>query len=113
MENLYASGNRIRCGRKVCMDTGFGLRLTELALNCMAISPVQLTGSSGKVVLNSLGVNNSSQASGALAGNASNLTGNNSSENLWSWGNIPVGYSLNKFGKLIENSTDTEWEPSI
>ena len=56
----------------------YGLVLFLLALNCMAVSPVQLTGSSGKAVLNSLGVNNSSQASGALAGNASNLTGNNS-----------------------------------
>jgi hypothetical protein len=74
---------------------------------------VQLTGSSGKAVLNSLGVNNSSQASGALVGNTSNLTGNNSLGDLWSWGKIPVGYSINKFGKLVENSTDTEWEPSI
>ena len=63
----------------------YGLVLFLLALNCMAVSPVQLTGSSGKVVLDSLGVNNSSQASGALAGNTSNLTGNNSLENLWSW----------------------------
>ena len=91
----------------------YGLVLFLLALNCMAVSPVQLTGSSGKAVLDSLGVNNSSQASGALAGNASNLTGNNSLENLWSWGNIPVGYSLNKFGKLIENTTEAEWRPSI
>ena len=91
----------------------YGLVLFLLALNCMAVSPVQLTGSSGKAVLNSLGVNNSSQASGALAGNASNLTGNNSLENLWSWGNIPEGYSLNKFGKLIENTTEAEWRPSI
>jgi hypothetical protein len=79
----------------------------------MAVSPVQLTGSSGKAVLNSLGVNNSSQATEALAGNASNLTGNNSQGNLWSWGNIPEGYSLNKFGKLIENTTEAEWRPSI
>jgi hypothetical protein len=72
----------------------YGLVLFLLALNCMAVSPVQLTGSSGKAVFDSLGVNNSSQASGALAGNASNLTGNNSLENLWSWGKIPEGYSL-------------------
>jgi hypothetical protein len=91
----------------------YGLVLFLLALNCMAVSPVQLTGSSGKAVLNSLGVNNSSQATEALAGNASNLTGNNSQGNLWSWGNIPEGYSLNKFGKLIENTTEAEWRPSI
>ena len=91
----------------------YGLVLFLLALNCMAVSPVQLTGSSGKAVLNSLGVNNSSQASGALAGNTSNLTGINSLENLWSWGNIPEGYSINKSGNLVQNSTDTEWEPSI
>jgi len=91
----------------------YGLVLFLLALNCMAVSPVQLTGSSGKAVLNSLGVNNSSQASGALAGNASNLTGNNSLGDLWSWGKIPVGYSINKFGKLVENTTEAEWRPSI
>jgi len=91
----------------------YGLVLFLLALNCMAVSPVQLTGSSGKVVLNSLGVNNSSQASGTLAGNTSNLTGINSLENLWSWGNIPEGYSINKFGKLVENTTEAEWRPSI
>jgi len=91
----------------------YGLVSFLLALNCMAVSPVQLTGSSGKAVLDSLGVNNSSQASGALDGNASNLTGNNSLENLWSWGNIPEGYSLNKFGKLVENTTEAEWRPSI
>jgi hypothetical protein len=91
----------------------YGLVLFLLALNCTAVSPVQLTGSSGKAVLDSLGVNNSSQASGALAGNTSNLTGINSLENLWSWGNIPEGYSINKSGNLVQNSTDTEWEPSI
>ena len=91
----------------------YGLVLFLLALNCMAVSPVQLTGSSGKAVLDSLGVNNSSQATEALAGNASNLTGNNSLGNLWSWGNIPEGYSLDKSGKLIENTTEAEWRPSI
>jgi hypothetical protein len=91
----------------------YGLVLFLLALNCMAVSPVQLTGSSGKAVLNSLGVNNSSQASGALVGNTSNLTGNNSLGDLWSWGKIPVGYSINKFGKLVENTTEAEWRPSI
>jgi hypothetical protein len=90
----------------------YGLVLFLLALNCMAVSPVQLTGSSGKAVLDSLAINNSSQAAEALAGNASNLTGNNSLENLWTWGNIPEGYSLNKFGKLVQNATE-EWRPSI
>ena len=74
---------------------------------------MQLTGSSGKAVLNSLGVNNSSKATEALAANTSNLTGINSLENLWSWGNIPEGYSLDKSGNLVQNTTDTEWEPSI
>jgi hypothetical protein len=90
----------------------YGLVLFLLALNCMAVSPVQLTGSSGKAVLDSLGVNNSSQAE-TLAGNTSNLTGNNSLGNLWSWGTIPVGYSLDKSGKLVENTTEAEWRPSI
>ena len=91
----------------------YGLVLFLLALNCMAVSPVQLTGSSGRAVLDSLGVNNSSQAVEALAGNTSNLTGINSQENLWNWGTIPEGYSLDKSGNLVENSTDTEWQPSI
>ena len=90
-----------------------GLVLLLLALNCMAVSPVQLTGSSGKAVLDSLGVNYSSQATEALAANTSNLTGINSLENLWNWGNIPEGYSINKFGKLIENNTEAEWRQSI
>ena len=91
----------------------YGLVSFLLALNCRAVSPVQHTGGSGKAVLDSLGVNNSSQANGVLDGNASNLTGNNSLENLWSWGKISEGYSLNKFGKLVENTTETEWRPSI
>ena len=91
----------------------YSLVLFLLALNCMAVSPVQLTGSSGKAVLNSVGVNNSSKATETLAGNASNLTGINSLENLWGWGKIPEGYSLNKFGKLVENTTEAEWRPSI
>ena len=90
----------------------YSLVLFLLALNCMAVSPVQLTGSSGKAVLDSLGINNSSQAAEASAGNASNLTRNNSLESLWTWGNIPEGYSLNKFGKLVQNATE-EWRPSI
>ena len=91
----------------------YGLVLFLLALNCMAVSPVQLTGSSGRAVLNIIGVNNSSQAAEALAGNASNLTGNNSLENLWDWGKIPEGYSLDKSGKLVENPVVAEWQPSI
>jgi len=38
------------------------VKIFLLALNCMAVSPVQLTGSSGKAVLDSLGINNSTQA---------------------------------------------------
>ena len=52
----------------------YGLVLFLLALNCMAASPVQLTGSSGKAVLNSFGVNNSSQAAEALAGSLPSLS---------------------------------------
>jgi hypothetical protein len=92
----------------------YGLVFFLLALNCMAVSPVQLTGSSGKAVLNSIGANNSNnQEAETLAGNTSNLTNNSSLDNLWSWGSIPEGYSLNKFGKLVRNSTETEWLPSI
>ncbi|MDD1750539.1 MAG: hypothetical protein LUO89_11775 [Methanothrix sp.] len=102
------------------------LVLFLLALNCMALSPVQLTGSSGKAILNNLGANSPNQITGAtFAGNATNnvtnnttsnatnLKGINSLQDLWGWGEIPEGYSRDKSGKLVRNSTQTEWRPSI
>jgi hypothetical protein len=78
-----------------------GLVFFLLAQACMAVSPVKLGGSSGKVVLNSIGANDS------------NSTGINSLENLWSWGTIPQGFYLDRSGKLARNPTDTEWNPGV
>ncbi|VVB72629.1 Uncharacterised protein [uncultured archaeon] len=91
----------------------YGLAFFLLAQCCMAATPVQLTGSSGKVVLNSIGANSTSQANETVAGNATNQTGINSLENLWSWGTIPEGFYLDKSGKLVRNPSDTEWNPGI
>ena len=51
--------------------------------------------------------------------NASNPTlkasTGNTSDNLWSWGNLPIGYALNGSGDPVELPSDqeSEWAPSI
>jgi hypothetical protein len=83
-----------------------GLILLALALNCEAIAPVQLTGSNGQAIL--------SQLEGSAK--TANLSTNTS---LWNWGDIPIGYGLNKSGMLnafdgtvLSNDYGT-WTPSI
>jgi hypothetical protein len=72
-----------------------------LALNCEATAPVQLSGSNGQAIL--------SQIAGSVqTNNTSTNTG------LWNWGNIPMGYSLNKSGLLTDLSNDYgNWTPGI
>ena len=76
-----------------------GLILLALAVICEATVPVQLNGSNGQAILNQIAIP---------------VQTNNTSENssLWSWGRIPMGYSLNKSGILtpIDNGN---WTPSI
>jgi hypothetical protein len=76
--------------------------LLALALNGEAIAPVQLSGSNGQAILSQIAVP-------VQTNNTSTNT------NLWNWGSIPSGYTLNKSGILtpfqIENNG--EWVPSI
>ena len=81
------------------------LILLVLALNSEASAPVQLSGSSGLAILNQ------------IAGSAQ---ANNTSKNsdLWNWGNIPIGYGLNKSGIMtpiqdLLSSNYGVWSPSI
>jgi len=32
---------------------------------------------------------------------------------LWSWGSVPAGYTLDKSGNLVKLSADDEWLPNI
>jgi hypothetical protein len=67
------------------------LAISFLAMNCAAIVPVQLSGSSGEAILTQVAsVNATSQLTKA------------SPADLWSWGKIPANYALNESGKLVE-----------
>ena len=82
------------------------LNLLALVLNCEATAPVQLTGSNGQAIL--------SQLEGSAK--TANLSTNTS---LWNWGNIPIGYELNKSGILnpfdgtVLSNDYGAWTPSI
>jgi hypothetical protein len=76
--------------------------ILALSLNCGATAPIQLSGSNGQAVLSQIAVpvqtNNSS-----------------TNTNLWNWGSIPAGYTLNKSGLLtpFDYTNEGEWTPSI
>ena len=81
------------------------LILLVLALNSEATAPVKLSGNSGLAILNQ------------IAGSAQ---ANNTSKNsdLWNWGNIPIGYALNKSGIMtpiqdLLSSNYGVWSPSV
>lgn len=98
-----------------------------LAQSYMALSPIELGGSSAKGTADNLAENASNQTellnlsenpkiqteNDVLAGDISNQTSKNLTGDLWNWGSVPEGYSLDKSGKLVENPKDTEWLPSI
>jgi hypothetical protein len=99
-----------------------------LAQSYMALSPIELGGASGKGTMDSMAEKASNQTellnlsqnltkiqteNDILAGNNSNQTSKTSNEDLWSWGSVPEGYSLDKSGKLVRNPKDTEWLPGI
>ena len=80
----------------------FFIILLTLALNSEATAPVQLSGSNGQAILSQIAVpvktNNTS-----------------TSTNLWNWGSIPSGYTVNKSGILtpFEYVNNGVWAPSI
>ena len=81
--------------------------LLDVDFGCAAIAPMQLSGDSGKAML------------ATIANNASNPTltasTGSTSDNLWSWGNLPIGYALNRSGDPVELPSDqeSEWIASI
>jgi hypothetical protein len=80
------------------------LILVELALICEAASPVQLNGSNGQAILNQV----------AGSGQTLNTSTNASVDaDLWNWGGIPIGYSLNNTGILFSDLDSGNWTPSI
>lgn len=88
-----------------------GLILLALVLNCEATAPVQLSGGNGQAIL--------SQIAGPVQTNSTSenpgQTNNTSTKtDLWNWGNVPIGYVLNKSGILTEISNNYgDWTPSI
>jgi hypothetical protein len=79
----------------------YGSILLALSLNCSATAPVQLSGSDGQAIL--------SQIAGSVQTNETSGT------NLWNWGIIPSGYTVNKSGILtpFEYVNNSVWTPSI
>ncbi len=62
-----------------------------LAVNCFA-APLQLSGGTGRSILGTIDSNNST-----------NQTNSSNGADLWGWGKLPLGYSLNATGKLTAN----------
>lgn len=102
----------------------FGLTVLTLALSCQGAEPVHTGQDSGKSILDSLAdnisnmTNISSMTNQSL--NATNITINQTNNtkkemagDLWSWGQIPIGYKLDASGKLVKLPAHEEWVPSI
>jgi hypothetical protein len=84
---------------------------------CGAINPVPLSGNAGKSVLENitnitfnqtLNVSWINISSNQIINNTEGTPGD-----LWSWGNLPIGYTLNEFGKLTNITNNVDWAPSI
>lgn len=68
--------------------------------------------------LNSSNSSNSSQNDSIPANSSENQkqTGNtakNAKSDLWGWGSVPPGYTLDKSGNLVKLSGTEEWQPSV
>jgi len=93
------------------------LALIALTCSCSSQEPISISQESGMAILANVSDNqdNSSEMNSSINQSSSNQTaiaGSSSKSDLWSWGNIPEGYELNKNGTLTK-MTDEEWKPSI
>jgi hypothetical protein len=93
------------------------LILVAIALNCQALNPVNISQESGMAILANLNAYSSDPLAlqNDSTQNQTNQTGNFSKDaagGLWSWGKIPIGYEVNKYGSLIKLA-DQEWNPRI
>jgi hypothetical protein len=86
--------------------------ILALSLNCGATAPIQLSGSNGQAVLSQIAVPVQTNNTSANSGQTNNSSTNT---NLWNWGSIPAGYTLNKSGLLtpFDYTNEGEWTPSI
>lgn len=93
------------------------LALIALTFSCSSLEPISISQDSGMSILanvsdnqdNSTGINSSINQSSS---NQTAIAGSSSKSDLWSWGTIPEGYTLNKNGTLTKMA-DEEWKPSI
>lgn len=86
----------------------FGLIFLGLALSCLATEPFHIGKDNGMAILNSLADNASNTS------NATNISsGQTNNTDLWSWGEIPLGYKRNESGTLERQPSQEEWVPSI
>ena len=102
----------------------FGLIILALALNGQGNGPVHIGQDTGMSILDSLvdntsnttnisSVSNQSLNATNISMNQTNNTKNLTLGDLWSWGQIPIGYKLDASGKLVKLPTQEEWVPSI
>lgn len=68
-----------------------------LALCSHAFATIQLGGDSGRAILQNIAANRTSNQT---------VQESNSTNDLWSWGSIPVGHLLNSSGMLTETPKD-------
>jgi hypothetical protein len=74
----------------------FGLIIMLLACSSFA-APLQLSGDSGRAILGTIDLNNST-----------NMANSTNETQLWSWGKLPVGHFINASGKLEANPINTD-----
>jgi hypothetical protein len=94
-----------------------GLFLFILVLDCQSVEPIHIDRDNGMTILENLTISSSDQTDtkATSAINQTNLTSKSSTSTaggLWSWGDTPIGYELNKSGSLI-SLANQEWVPSI
>lgn len=95
------------------------LILLMLACSCQSLESINISQESGMAILDNISSNsgNQSDTNSNLTENQTNRTHtnistDNATTNLWSWGKIPMGYELEKNGTLTKLN-DQEWKPSI
>ncbi|MHC1687254.1 MAG: hypothetical protein AB9879_06045 [Methanothrix sp.] len=94
-------------------DSNSDLNLSNLINYTGSQSPAPSLNSS-----NSSSSSNSSQNDSIPANSSENQkqTGNtakNTKSDLWGWGSVPPGYTLDKSGNLVKLSSTEEWQPSV
>jgi len=88
-----------------------------LIISCTALAGLQLSGAGGRAVLNSLtaeveeNATNLSLDNSTANANATAINSSEESQDLWSWGKVPVGHMRDGSGSLVE--TPTEVDPLV